>query len=155
MPSPTFTHELQADNSGDPLLILLTIAHADLPEPLRFVRDRVDCISRGHTFTAFGFDFAAPGDGDDGASSARIVIENIDRRIVETIRALTSPPTVHVEIVLGSDPDTVEEDFPLFEIRTASGDRLTVSADLTDHDDDDEPVMRWTAVPSLLPALFS
>lgn len=154
MPSPDFTHELQADTSDDPLLILLTIDHADLAEPLRFVRNNVDIVSRTFTFTAFPFDFAAPGDTEEGPANARIVIDNIDRRIVETIRALTMPPSVLVEIVLGSDPDTVEETFPPFEIRSASGDRLQISADLTDIDDDGEAGIRWNFVPSLAPALF-
>lgn len=154
MPSPAFTHELQADTSTDPLLILITITHADLGAPLRFVANTVDIVSRGNTFTAYGFGFAAPGDGDGGSTSARIVIDNIDRRIVDTIRGLSTPPEVLVEIVLGSDPDTVEETFPPFEVRSANGDRLSISADLTDMDDDGQAAMRWTFVPSLAPALF-
>lgn len=154
MPSSNFTHELQADTSTDPLLILITITHADLAGPLRFVANTVDIVSRGNTFTAYGFGFAAPGDGEGGSTSARIVIDNIDRRIVDTIRALSTPPEILVEIVLGSDPDTVEETFPPFEVRSANGDRLSISADLTDMDDDGQAAMRWTFVPSLAPALF-
>lgn len=154
MPSATFTHELQADSSSDPLLILLTITHADLGAPLRFVANTVDIVSRSNTFTAYGFGFAAPGDGDGGSTAARIIIDNIDRRIVDTIRALTTPPSVLVEIVLGSNPDAVEETFPPFEVRVATGDRLQISADLTDVDDDGEAAMQWSFTPSLAPALF-
>lgn len=152
--SAAFAHEVQADTSDDPLLILLTITHDDLAEPLRFVRNHVDIVSRGATFTAFPFEFAAPGEAEQGPANARIVIDNIDRRIVETIRALTTPPSVLVEIVLGSDPDEVEEDFPPFEIRTASGDRFQIAADLTDIDDDGEAAIRWGFNPSTAPALF-
>ncbi len=155
MPTATFTHELQADTSDDPLLTLLTIDHADLAEPMRLVMDRVACISRGATFNPYPFEFAAPGDGDEGSTAARIVIDNIDRRIIETIRALSTPPTVLVEIVLGSDPDAVEESFPPFEIRAASGDRMQISADLTDIDDDGEAATRFHFVPSMAPALFN
>lgn len=154
MTSATFTHEAQADTSSDPILVLLTITHADLGAPLRFVANTVDVVSRGNTFTAYGFGFAAPGDGESGATSARIVIDNIDRRIVDTIRALSTPPEILVEIVLGSNPDVVEETFPPFEVRSANGDRLAIQADLTDMDDDGQAAMRWTFVPSLAPALF-
>lgn len=154
MPAEDFTHELQADTSGDPLLILLTITHMDLAEPLRFVRNHVDIVSRDWTFTAFPFEFVPPGQGEDGATPARIVIDNIDRRIVETLRALATPPAVLAEIVLGSDPDTVHESFPVFEINSATGDRMQVSAQLADLDDDGEPAIRWSFLPSTAPALF-
>ena len=155
MPTVTFTHELLADTSDDPLLTLITVEHPDLAEPLRFTTDRVATISRGMTFNPYPFEFAAPGEGDEGATAARIVIDNIDQRIVQTLRALASPPTALIEIVLGSDPDTVEETFPPFEIRTASGDRMQVSADLTDIDDDAQPLTRFHFVPSMAPALFN
>lgn len=154
MPGATLTHELQLDTSTNPLLVLLTITHADIVTPMRFVRNTVDIVSRSNTFTAFPFDFAPPGEGEDGVTAARIVIDNIDRRIVETLRALATPPTVLVEIVLGSTPDTVREDFPPFEIRVASGDRNQISADLTDIDDDGEAAVRWLFTPAVAPALF-
>ena len=46
MPGRTFVENQTADTADDPILALLTIYHDDLPEPMRFVRDQVDLVSR-------------------------------------------------------------------------------------------------------------
>lgn len=153
MPSTVWLDNLQSDNATDPILYLLTIDHVDLPEPIRWVRDRVGVTSRSQPFVAFPFEFAPPGETEDGRTPARLIIDNVDKRIVETIRALTTAPTLLIETVLRSAPDTVTEDFPIFNLTVASGDRNTVQADMLDDPDDNEPVMQWKFTPGFAPAL--
>lgn len=154
MMSPELLANVEADNSTDPLLYLLTIDHADLSEPIRWVADKVGIVSRGQSYVAYGFDFVPPGETEDGRTPARLAIDNVDKRIVETIRAIATPPTLLIESVLRSDPDTVQEEFPIFSLTVASGDRNTLQADMLDDNDDNEPVMRWKFTPGLAPALF-
>lgn len=157
MPSEHFLDQAQADNATDPFLLLLTIDHPDLPDevrPMRFVRDFVPCTSRGATFQPFPFDFARPAQGEQ-RQAARIIIDNVDQRIVQTIRALASPPTLLIEMIVASLPDEVEETLPLFKLYAVSGDRTQLEAELVDTDDDNEPLTRWTFTPSLAPALFA
>jgi hypothetical protein len=153
MPSAPWLDNLQADNATDPILYLMTIDHADLPEPIRWVRDKAGVTSNGQAFIAFPFEFAPPGETEDGRTPARIVIDNVDMRIVHTMRALTSPPVLHIQSVLRSDPDTVEEDYPVFEVTSVSGDRFQLQADMLDENDDNEAVMQWTFTPGTAPAL--
>jgi hypothetical protein len=155
MPTLEYLTEAAADDSNDPMLPLLTIEHPDLSEPLRFVRDFKPFVSRGETYQPFPFNFIRPGQGEDGPSRARIAIDNIDQRIVRTIRSLSTPPTLKIEIVLASIPDTVQETFPLFRMMTTAGDRFTVEAELIDVDDDAEPLCQWSFTPSLAPALHN
>lgn len=158
MPSPELLDLLQADTADDPYLALLTIDHPDLPaevRPMRFVRDYVDLVSRGHTFQRFPFNFARPGQGES-KQPARLVIDNVDQRIVRTLRALSTPPTLLVEFVIASHPDVIEEALPELKLYTVSGDRLAIEAALADAgDDDNEPATRWSYTPSLAPALFA
>lgn len=154
MPTPGFFENAQSDNADDPWLDLLTVSHPDLPDPLRWVRDKVGVTSRGEVFTPFPFDVTPPGEGEDGPTAARITIDNVDKRMVELMRALATPPTLLIETVLRSAPDDVEMEFPPFELRVVTGDRMQLQGELVDDDDGAEPVMRWLFTPSMAPAVF-
>ncbi len=55
---------LYAEESGETLIILLTLTHPTWPTPIRVTSDSVDTSSRGLTFTAFPFDITLPNDDD-------------------------------------------------------------------------------------------
>ena len=153
MPSRELLENVTSDNAPDPYLCLLTITHPAMVEPLRFVRDYVALESRSMTFNPFPFDFAPPGQNGNSAANARIVIDNIDKRIVQTVRALPSAPFMLVEFVLASAPDNVEETWPLFRLYAADGDYMQLTGEIVDTQDDDEPLMQWTYSASTAPAL--
>lgn len=156
MPTTGYVNTALADSAPDPFLYLLTIDHADLPAPIRLVRNRVDVVSRGNTFTAFPFDLVLPGDGDGGQRPARITIDNVDQQIVRTVRAISTPPTLLIEEVKGSDLDTVEQALPVMKLYAATYDRLALEAEIIDSADDEaEALMQWEFTPSLAPALFN
>lgn len=156
MPTTSYVTTAVADSAGDPFLYLLTISHADLPAPIRLVRNKVDVVSRGNTYTAFPFDIVLPGDGDGGQRPARITIDNVDQRIVQTVRAISTPPTLLIEEVKGSALDTVEASLPPMKLYAATYDRLALEAELIDSADDEaEPLVQWEFTPSLAPALFN
>lgn len=155
MVTTSYVNTAISDSAGDPFLYLLTISHADLPASIRLVRNKVDIVSRGNTFTAFPFDITLPGDGDGGQRPAKIVIDNVDQRIVQTVRAISTPPTLLIEEVKGSALDTVEQSLPPMKLYAASYDRLSLEADLIDSADDEaEALMQWEFTPSQAPALF-
>lgn len=156
MPTKEFIEKATADSNGDPFLFLLTVDHEDLAEPMRFVRNTVDIVSRSETYAAFPFDVVLPGDGENGVRPARISIDNVDQRIVQTIRAIATAPTMTIELVKGSDPDTVEEALPPMKVFVAPWDRNTLECELTDSaDDESEPLMQFEFTPSQFPALFN
>lgn len=145
----------QADSSGDALLYLLTITHADLETPLRFVRDFQNLVSRTHTFTAFPFDVTPPGSGEGGARPASISISAIGQEIPAALRSLASPAIALIELVLASDPDTVVDSLPPFTFTAAGGDIYTVGIEIADSADDaTEPLVQFNFDPSTAPALF-
>ena len=154
MPTANFLENRISDNAADPFLALLTLFHDDLPTPIRLVRDYQDLVSRGQSFSAFPFDFTFPGSGEDGQAPARIQIDNLDRRIVDTVRVLSTPPRVLIEIVAASAPDVVEESLPIMKLGAVDAGRLAVQAELVDVDEYSEPAMRWMFTPSIAPALF-
>ena len=86
---------------------LLVISHADITT-LRFVANTEDITSNGYVYTAYPFDIRLPQECEDQLSQVPIVIDNVDRAIVDEIRSLGGAPNIALSIVLASDPDTVE-----------------------------------------------
>lgn len=145
---------LHAPETGEAFLILLTLNHAGLSEPIRVTSDAVTTVSRGNSFVAFPFELILPDDLDDRAPRARLVIDNIDRQIVQAVRGLTSPLTVLIEIVRAAAPDTVEAQFVDFKLTNVSYDAYKVEGNLTIEDFTAEPFPAAVFSPSLFPGLF-
>ena len=145
---------LYAGETGDAFLVLLTLSHASLTEPIRVTSDSVDMVSRGDSFIAFPFEISLPDDEDGRPPRARLVIDNIDRRIVQAVRSLSAAPAVLIEIVRAADPDTVEARFVDFRLVNVTYDSSVVEGDLTVEDFTAEPFPSASFSPSLFPGLF-
>jgi len=131
---------LVQETTDEVWLVLLTINHADLVDPIRVVNNIDNITSRGDLFVGFPFSIILPEQGPATIGQAQLQIDNIDKMIVETIRTISSPPTVTIEVVLASQPDTVE--MALFDLvlRDSSYDAITVSATMRFEDVAVEPV---------------
>jgi hypothetical protein len=145
---------LHAAETGDAFLILLTLSHGDLAEPIRVTSDAVTTISRGDRFAPFPFEIILPDDLDNRAGGARLAIDNIDRQIVRAVRNLSSAPSVLIEIIRAAAPDVVEAQFIDFKLTHVSYDAARVEGDLTIEDFTAEPFPSAIFSPGLFPGLF-
>lgn len=84
---------------------LLTVT-GDMPEPIRLVSDVVALVSRGNTYVALPFGWQPPSEGET-QTAGRIVIQNVDKRIGEAVRAARGPLSCALEVVIRAEPDTV------------------------------------------------
>lgn len=134
-------------------LVLLTIAHPSLPSSLRFVNNMESVTSRGDLYIAFPFEIEFPEQDPDSAGEARITIDNIDRQIVQTVRQISSPPEVRIEVVLASTPSTVEASFGGMVLRDVSYDVDKVSGTLRFEDIMSEP-LSVQMTPQRFPGMF-
>lgn len=119
-----------ASQSSSAFLILLTIDHDDLATPIRVTSDAVDTVSNGDTYSPFPFLISLPNETDDELARVKLTIDAIDRSIIETIRSLSSAPTVEMNVVLSDDTDTVEAGPFNFTLRNVEYDALAVTGDL-------------------------
>lgn len=142
-----------AQQTDEVWLVLLTISHPELPEPIRVVNNNENVTSRGNEFIAFPFDIQLPGEDPDLPAKARLRIDNVDRRVVNTIRSITSPPSVTLEVVLASAPNTVEISFEGLVMREVEYDVSAVTGDLVFESIFTEPIT-YTMTPSRFPGLF-
>lgn len=109
-----------AAETDEVFLTCITVAHDDLAAPLRFVDDRAEVVRTAGTFLPFPFTITLPTDAEDELPQVRLAVDNVERELVVAVRTLTSAPTVLVEIVTATDPDTVELacDFTVLEVET-------------------------------------
>lgn len=142
-----------AQTTDEVWLVLLTISHSTLATPIRVVNNNEDVVSRGNTYQWFPFDIELPGEDVDSPSRARLRIDNVDRTIVNTIRSITTPPTVTLEVILASAPDVVEVSFTGLSLREVDYDAQSVSGELVFESIFTEPVT-LTMTPARFPGLF-
>lgn len=151
--SPVALESAFAQETGEVWLVLCTITHPSLATPLRFVNDMQSLTSRGNLYIAFPFEVEFPEEDADSAGEARIVLDNIDQSIVRAIRAMSGPPEITLEVILASDPDTVEAEFPGMVLRDARYDAARVTGTLRFEDITSEPIS-IEMTPQRFPGLF-
>ena len=134
--------------------MLVTISHEQLDPPLRFVSDIVNHVSRGDEYLGWPFRIALPAEKDDELSSVQIEIDNVDRRIMEGIRRLTTAPTVTLEVVLASQPDTLEAGPFVFALRATDYTAFSISGTLAYEDILNEPWPQYLMTPATDPGIF-
>lgn len=88
-------------------LFLLQIDDDSLSEPIRVVNNQTDIVSNGETYVGLAFEIGLPSETDD-QSRVTIRIDNVDRVIVDSLRAVTGRPVFTLSVVLADTPDLVE-----------------------------------------------
>lgn len=151
--SSAATTSINEQDTDEVWLTLLTIESPELQAPLRFVNNNASITSRGNVYVAFPFDLEFPGQDEENPGEARLVIDNIDRMIVNFIRSITTPPKVTIEVILASSPSTVEAAFSNMTLRNVTYDAKTVSGLLKFEDIVIEPVT-YAMTPERFPGQF-
>jgi hypothetical protein len=145
---------LFSQETSEVFLVLLTIEHIELVDPIRLCNNNEEVVSRGQTYIAFRFDIQLPTSESESPPKARIKVDNVDRRITESVRIITSPPTITMEVIRASSPNTVELSLPGFTLTNVTYNALTVSGDLGMENFLLEPYPGLSFDPGRFPGLF-
>lgn len=153
--SAAAVRDLLARQSGDPLILLLTVEHDEMVQPFRLCTNRAgeDIVSNGDTFTASPFDLGWPSDDED-TPVAELRCPNVDRLIGQALEELNGPAICTIQAVLASDPDTIEREALEFELRDAEWDGNSVTAQLSRARLVTEACPKYRITPRLFPGLF-
>lgn len=152
-----------AQQTGEVWAILLTVNHPSFTQPLRVSSDNAvllplanvrGTLSKGIEYPYLPFTITLPQQDESNVARATVVIDNIDRRIVEAARRADSALEVTVEVVLASSPDITEIMIEGFRIEDVNYDALTVSGDLSVEYFDLEPFSKLRYTPSGFPGMF-
>jgi hypothetical protein len=103
---------------------------------------------------AYPFEVNLPDEDPDQLARVQLRIDNVDRVIIDSLRAITDPVTVSLEVIMASSPDTVEAGPFSMSLVSASYDTLLVTGDLVFEDVLNEPFPGGTYIPSDYPGLF-
>lgn len=141
-------------DTTDVILVLLTISHSDLSSPIRVVNNTENITSRGNEFIGYPFDVILPDNRDDAPPRAQLTIDNVSREIAQAIRTISSRATIEIEVIRASDPDTVEHDFPNFQLDNVTWNALTVSGELVLENLTQEPFPARNFTPADFPGVF-
>ena len=145
-----------AEQTEEVYLACITILHPTFPAPYRLVLDQKPVTRAAGVFEPFAFDVSLPAEQDDQIPQVTLTIDNIDNAILVAIRNLPAGerPQVVLEVVLASQPDTVEA-VSLFSILSIDYDVGQIRGTLG-YDDDilNTTIPEQTYTPSNSPGLF-
>lgn len=138
--SSTFIAAANAQETGEIFIVLLTITHPATSDVARLSSDptqrftedplRYGTISRGNIYWFLPFQIVLPDSQESAPPLARLVIDNIDRELVELIRSHGEPGKLLIEIVLASSPDAVERTYPTLEVTNVQYDAHAATFEL-------------------------
>jgi len=152
--SNSFKEAVFAQETDDVVLVLLTIAHADISPSIRVVNNNENITSNGNLFTAFPFEIELPDNKELGVPRARLTIDNVSREIAEAIRTITTSATVTIEVIRAEAPDTVEITWSALTLKNVKWDMYKVSGDLVFEELELEPFPIGQFSPANFPGLF-
>lgn len=137
------------DVSSDEVeVVLFHFEHPSLDEPLRLSTDATERLStdpliygtRSRWLDAdpatqpYNFvlvEAAVPGDMEDAAGAAQLILAAIDVGIAEILRSTTDRAIVHVAVVLASSPDVVEQEWRNMRLLSSDGGGDTHTLDIS------------------------
>jgi hypothetical protein len=155
--STTAKQAIFSQTSDEVFLVLVTVDHPDMAQPIRVTSDGVDTISRGNTFIPFPFSLTLPSESEDSPPRAILSISNVNLSVITEIRkaSVDPPPSVLIEIVLASDPDTVEVTTPTFELQNVSYTAAAIQGNLGVESLVGEPFPAGRITPANFPGAFA
>ncbi len=152
--SATALQAMLAAQTGEVFLTTVKIEHSGLAQTIRLVNDTQNLVRADGTYIAYPFETSLPMDDDKQLPAVRLAIDNVSRDYIDDLRALSSPPTVTLEVVLASSPDTVEAGPYVFTMKEAGYDALRIEAELGWEDVASEPFPGGSFDPLQFPRLF-
>lgn len=151
--SLTAREALLSQQTSEVFLILLEIDHSSLSDTLRFVYNNEQIVHNNATYEPYNFDIKMPSEEAGQISEVDLVLDNVDRSILKTIREIDTRPEITMKVVLASDPDTVEAGPYKYQLQDTNYDIQQISAKLGFPPVLDEPFPGTQYTPYNHPAL--
>jgi len=160
-----FIAAVNAQETDEAFIVLVTIEHPDLPVPV-YLNNSGENVPRTIIvdgdpveviFLACPFQVTLSDDSDDRPPQAKLVIDNIDRGLVAAIRGAAAggvAPVITLEVVKASALDLVEMVLTDFEMREITYNSLTIESTLTLESLFNEPACGYSFTPTHFPGLF-
>ncbi len=137
-----------AMSSDEVEVVLITVTHEALSQPLRLTTDPTERLTSdplvyGTRSTWGGADpltdpyqfilayAVVPGEAEDTPATGQIVLDVLDARMAEVLRSITSPATFSMAVVMASTPDLVEQQWLDLMLVNVEGDASTITINIS------------------------
>lgn len=153
--SPTALQAMFAQQTDELFLMCLAINHPSFAQPIRLVYDTVPLVRAAGTYQPFAFDVSLPDQRDDQLPQVKITIDNTDLSVCQAIRTIAGQPTITLDVVLASQPDTIEAGPYYMVLSDAQADANTITGTLAYEEDIfSQQVPGQTYLPTNSPGMF-
>jgi len=153
--SATMLQAMLAQSTTEIPLTVIKITHASLASPMLFVNDKISLDRSDGTYLPAAFEFRLPDDQQDNIPRGQIVLDNVDRQIIQAVRPLQSAPEIEVNIVLASQPNTVEVGPMRFKLKQFEYDATTMKGTVAyDEDFLNQNIPKDMFSPRTTPGIF-
>jgi hypothetical protein len=124
--SPELLRQLYAQESDDPLLLLVTLTHESF-SPIYLVNNVESIVSNGKTFEAFPMIIRLSADDGENQKEVQISFDNVGLDLIDEIRTVVTPISVSIDMVLASNPDSIQTSIGDLKMRSViySASRIT------------------------------
>jgi hypothetical protein len=163
--SLNFREAINAQESGEVIIFLLTIDHDDLDAPIRLSTDpttlvsdaplQYKTVSRGDDYIYLPMQVVIPDEREDAPPRSQFRICNVTRPLIELVRSTTTPARAKLEFVLASDPDAVEVESPWLDVVSVTSSARDLTFDMTLNSMATEQWPTDSMDPSAFPGLHS
>ena len=120
--------------TGEVWLWLLTIDHTDLAAPFYLVNNTESVTHSTIEYIAYPFQITLAQDDGEHLPKVKLIIDNVDRTLVETIRTINDTPDINLKLVLASQPDTIELEISDLVLREVDYDAYQITGTLYSDD---------------------
>jgi len=115
--------------TGEIFLALLEITHPSLATNIYLVNNNTSITSNSVVFEPYPFALSLPND-DEALPQVQLRIDNVDRSLMEVIRAFSNPPEIVLKIVLASNPNEIEIEVSHLKLRNVTYNAQTITGAL-------------------------
>lgn len=161
--SEAFKRMMNSESTSELPIVLLTISNENFTDDIRVSSDPTQLlptagvrgtVSNGLEFLFCNFDIILPGQNDSGTSRAVLSVDNVDRRITQSIREARSQVFVKIQIVSSIDVDLIEIEQDHYELTKTNYDSFVVSGELSVEYYGNEPFPWARITPTTAPGAF-
>lgn len=160
----TMRSAMNAENTGEVPVFLVTITHPQLDAPILLSTDPTERISdspltygtrsRGLEYIFLPMSLSLPDEKDEGIPMMQMIIDNVDREMVGILRSTSTPSLARIELMLASAPDVVEIALPELEVVAADYDEGQITLTKRLNGLASEPFPQGSFSPATFPGLF-
>ena len=133
--------------------VLIELTHVTLATPLRFCSNNETLSRLGVDWFPAAFEVSLPSEESEQLSKTTLTIENIDRTLLDALRALDTPLAVNLYVATSADVALVVGPFE-FTWRDTQYDSRTIQASLEFEDILNQSYPKDEFVPSKFEGLF-